>query len=51
MRACDSVCQNRCRMQEYVLLETVAIQDTYMLFTEREDTVPEVFAQKTDDYG
>ena len=36
MGARDSVCQNRCRMQEYVLLETVAIQDTYMLFTERE---------------
>ena len=28
MRARISVCQNRCRMQEYVLLETVAIQDT-----------------------
>ena len=28
MRAGDIVCQNRCRMQEDVLLETVAIQNT-----------------------
>ena len=28
MRACDSVCQNRCRMQGKCVVEAVAIQNT-----------------------